>query len=73
MSYTIDEITHDTEIDAAYIRLVETPDDEQLTALAAPDHSINLDFDSAGNLVRIETLDASNRFPDELLEQAREL
>ena len=73
MAFTIDEITHDTDIDAVYVRLVKTADDERLTTLLVSDRSLYLDFDEAGHLVGIETLDASNDLPEELLDEAREL
>jgi len=73
MAFTIDEITHDTDIDAAYVRLVKMDDDERLTTLKVSDRSMYLDFDEDGHLVGIETLDASNDLPEELLDEAREL
>jgi len=73
MAFTIDEITHDTDIDAAYIRLVKTGDNERLTTLQVSDRSMYLDFDEDGHLIGIETLDASNDLPEELLDEAREL
>lgn len=73
MAFTIDQITHDTDIDAAYVRLVKTDDDERLTTLKVSDRSMYLDFDEDGHLVGIETLDASNDLPEELLDEAREL
>ena len=73
MAFTIDEITHDTDIDAAYVRLVKTDDNERLTTLQVSDRSMYIDFDEDGHLIGIETLDASNDLPEELLDEAREL
>jgi uncharacterized protein YuzE len=69
------KITYDPEIDAGYIRLVsyETDPEERLTTLSIEGRSINLDFNRNGELVGIETLAASDDFPEELLEKAEVL
>lgn len=73
MTSFIDEVTYDEMGDAAYIRLVQTDDDERLTTAQVQEKSIHLDFDSEDQLVGVEVLDASEHLPEKLLKRARSL
>jgi uncharacterized protein YuzE len=68
-------VTYDSEVDAAYIYLVDlippgaakktyTCDATEVNGM------INLDFDASGRLLGIEVLDAREKLPPELLDEA---
>lgn len=62
-------VTYDESVDAAYIYLTEIGCGEaQITTPVNND--INLDFDKDGRLLGIEVLNARNRLPVEVLNQA---
>ncbi len=67
------DITYDTEVDAAYIRLAEGPSERQVHSIVPPQENgeIVLDFDAHGRLIGIEVLGARAILPDALLGGAR--
>ena len=73
MTTPVNRVTYDPEVDAAYIRLVNTGDGKKLTTLALENRPIHLDFDHNDNLVGVEVLSASEHLPDEFLNGAQEL
>ena len=69
-------VTLSREVDAAYIYLVDTiaPGAAVKQVPMDPQHGmIVLDFDTAGVLLGIEVLDASQLLPPELLAQAEQI
>ena len=68
-------VTYDRSANAAYIYLVPTVDEGQITKTYACDPieivgQINLDFDASGQLLGIEVLDADRLLSEELLKEA---
>lgn len=53
------KIYYDKEVDAAYIKLSE----EQPTGVVEVSEGVNIDTTEAGEIVGIEILDASKKFP----------
>ena len=66
-------VTYDKTVDAAYIYLADSIGAGEV-AHTEPGgfehaHGVNLDFDTAGRLLGIEVLDASERLPDGFLQR----
>lgn len=66
-------MTYDEEADAAYIKFVQTGEDERLTTATMEERPIHFDFDEKGQFVAVEVLHASKYLPEELLAKAKKL
>lgn len=69
------KITYDSEVDVAYIMLVEKIEDGEVeeTRRFEINSEVNFDIDSHGNILGIEILDASDSLRSEMLSQAVDL
>jgi uncharacterized protein YuzE len=73
MDTTFHTFTYDEAVDAAAIWFVDPNEQDRITTLPLESYSINLDFNEDGQLVGIESLNASGNLPPELLATAERL
>lgn len=66
------KITYDSEVDAAYVMLVDRIQDGEVeeTRRFKINSEVNFDIDSHGNILGIEILDASESLRSEIISQA---
>lgn len=73
MDTTFHEFTYDESVDAAAIWFVDPHDEEQITTLSVEGYALNLDFNERGQVIGIESLNASSTLPPELLATAEQI